>query len=395
MPRPRHIEAQSIPPLTPRMGRHAPPFMRWDQRGRPVLQASVKLIDGSTMRVMLDTDDAEIAQQRIRPLIVSAIADELLPADSRPARLYGVYDRPEFWAEMSRLSALRQAQYDAERPAAEKRFGLPVWIIDRLAKRVPRPVGLAAYRQRRFRARQRGEQTPMGTTWHHRAGRGKYFFINGRVMNARIHVDGRVCQWSLGIDAVDSVSARKRAARIMAPVQLAARRVRSAAAKVLDCSPATVAAAIVKRTLACQKFAHAILEAGGPTELADFVLGARPALSDAEVVPGGSLDRLRSEGPKKEVDTAVLRRAAVAEPKATLTATERRFAAERKCEQLLIERYEAYVKNGRKREERPLKDKLRNEVTRLIPGLSARSFDKCWKATALAQGWDWTLPGQR
>ena len=44
---------------------------------------------------------------------------------------------------------------DAERAAAEKRFDLPVWIIDRLAKREPRPVGLAAYRQRRFRARQR------------------------------------------------------------------------------------------------------------------------------------------------------------------------------------------------------------------------------------------------
>ena len=395
MPSPHDMESRSVPPQTPRMGRRAPPFMRWDQRGRRVLQATVKLTDGSTMRVMLDTDDAEIAQQRVRPLIVSAIADGLLPADSRPARLYGVYDRPEFWAEMSRLSALRQAQYDAERPAAEKRFGLPVWIIDRLAKRAPRPVGLAAYRQRRFRARERGEQTPMGTSWHHRAGRGKCFFVNGRVMNARIHVDGRVYQWSLGIDAVDAVRAQKRAARIMAPVRLAARRVRSAAAKVLDCSPATVAAAIAKRTLACQKFAHAILEAGGPKELADFVLGARPALSDAEVAAGGSLDGLRFDGPKEEVSTAVLRRAAVAEPRATLTATERRLAAERKCEQLLIERYEAYVKNGRKREERPLKDKLRNEMTRLIPGLSARSFDKCWKATALAQGWDWTLPGQR
>jgi hypothetical protein len=53
--------------------------MRWDQRGRRVLQASVKLADGSTMRVMLDTDNWEIAQQRIRPLIASAIADGLLP----------------------------------------------------------------------------------------------------------------------------------------------------------------------------------------------------------------------------------------------------------------------------------------------------------------------------
>jgi len=193
----RDMESRSVPPQTPRMGRRAPPFMRWDQRGRRVLQATVKLTDGSTMRVMLDTDDTEIAQQRIRPLIVSVIADGLLPAESRPARLYGVYDRPDFWAEMSRLAALGQAQYDAERAAAEKRFDLPVWIIDRLAKREARPVGLAAYRQRRFRARQRGEQTAMGTSWHHRPQGEKYFFRNGRVMNGRLHLECRVYQWSL------------------------------------------------------------------------------------------------------------------------------------------------------------------------------------------------------
>jgi hypothetical protein len=80
---------------------------------------------------------------------------------------------------------------------------------------------------------------------------------------------------------------------------------------------------------------------------------------------------------------------------ATLTATERRLVAEKECEQLLIERYGAYVRNGRKREERPTKDKIRTEMTELIPKLSGRSFDKCWKATAVAKSWDWTLPGQR
>jgi len=146
MPSLRNMASESGPPQTARMGRRAPPFMRWDQRGRRVLQATLKLIDGSTMHVMLDTDEWRIAQQRIRPLVVSAIAAGLLPADSRPARLYGVYDHPDFWAEMSRLAALPQTQYDAERAPAEKRFDLPVWIIDRVAKRAPRPVGLAAYR---------------------------------------------------------------------------------------------------------------------------------------------------------------------------------------------------------------------------------------------------------
>ena len=107
------------------------------------------------------------------------------------------------------------------------------------------------------------------------------------------------------------------------------------------------------------------------------------------------LDRLRSDGAKEEVGTAVPQRAADAAPSATLSATERRLAAEKECERLLIERYEAFVRNGRKREERPLKDKIRTEMTELIPKLSGRSFDKCWKATAVAQCWDWTLPGQR
>ena len=107
------------------------------------------------------------------------------------------------------------------------------------------------------------------------------------------------------------------------------------------------------------------------------------------------LDRFRSDGAKEEGGTAIPQRAADAAPRTTLSATERRLAAEKECEQLLIERYEAYVRNGRKREERPLKDKIRTEMTELIPKLSGRSFDKCWKATAVAQCWDWTLPGQR
>ena len=36
-----------------RMGRRAPPFMRWDQRGKPELQLSVKQLDGTTVRVMI------------------------------------------------------------------------------------------------------------------------------------------------------------------------------------------------------------------------------------------------------------------------------------------------------------------------------------------------------
>jgi hypothetical protein len=150
------------------------------------------------------------------------------------------------------------------------------------------------------------------------------------------------------------------------------------------------------------KLARAIIAAGGPRKLAEFVMnGPQEEVGTAVLEPVGiqrpeqKLAEFAMKGPQEEGGTAVPQRAADAAPRATLTATERRLAAEKECEQLLIERYEDYVRNGRKREERPLKDKIRTELTELIPNLSRRSFDKCWKGTAVAQCWDWTLPGQR
>jgi hypothetical protein len=52
------LRSQAVsPPETPRMGRRAPPFMRWDQRGKPELQLSLKQADGTTLRVMMGTAD--------------------------------------------------------------------------------------------------------------------------------------------------------------------------------------------------------------------------------------------------------------------------------------------------------------------------------------------------
>ena len=67
-----------------------------------------------------------------------------------------------------------------------------------------------------------------------------------------------------------------------------------------------------------------------------------------------------------------------------------RQAAEKQCKQLLIERYEAYLKGGRK--ERPLKDELRAEMMGRVEKLSGHGFDRCWKATVVARGWDWKDP---
>ena len=47
-----------------------PPYTRWDQRGKPVFQASLKLPDGTTFRAMLNTDDRKIAMRRMQLIVV-------------------------------------------------------------------------------------------------------------------------------------------------------------------------------------------------------------------------------------------------------------------------------------------------------------------------------------
>jgi hypothetical protein len=229
----------------------------------------------------------------------------------------------------------------------------------------------------------------MGTSWHHRAGRGKCFFVNGRMMNARINVNGRVYQWSLGIDAADPVSAQKRAARIMGPVRLAARRVRDAAAKVLDSSPATAATAIAKRTLACRKFADAILGAGGPKELAEFVVGAPPALSSAEAVGNGFLDRPRSDGAKEQGGEAVSQPAAA--DSAVSTGKTLRQIAREGCLELLI--------GLLRRHDLPPQGTLPAQceaAMRRFPGLSERAFYNCLREAERVTGNDkWGKSGRR
>jgi hypothetical protein len=69
--------------------RRAPPYMRWDQRGRPVLQATLKLPDSTEFRAMLNTDDRKIAGRRMQLIVVLLVPDGRLPGNSRAAQLYG------------------------------------------------------------------------------------------------------------------------------------------------------------------------------------------------------------------------------------------------------------------------------------------------------------------
>jgi hypothetical protein len=351
----------------------SPPYTRWDQRGKPVLLAYLKRINGKSLCLSLETENPEVAKRHMRLLVAMLLAKGRLSPDCGAAEAYGPKGTgrsriEKLKTEVRRLTALSDAKYGPETLATAKRWGCPVGIIHHLAGRKPE-LSAGTHRTRRMRARKRGEQIAKGASWHYRRRGGKNFYLNGGVMNARLEIAGRKYMWVL------PTRDRDEAAAIMEPVRVARERVGEAANRVLNYKVGSVdyVDAVRTRENACIAFAAAILHAGGPNELAKIV----------------------QDPPSGEAGAAVPQRADDAAPRATLRTTERRLAAEKEREQLLIERYEAYVRNGRKREERPLKDEIRTEMTELIPKLSGRGFDKCWKATAVAQGWDWTLPGLR
>ena len=100
-----------------------PPYTRWDQRGKPVLQASLKLPDGTTFRAMLNTDDRKIAMRRMQLIVVLLVRDGRLPANSGAAQVYG--RRPARGvAEVERLAELSREEYAVVRKPAAAKLGL-------------------------------------------------------------------------------------------------------------------------------------------------------------------------------------------------------------------------------------------------------------------------------
>src|SRR5262249_29786179 len=96
---------------------------------------------------------------------------------------------------------------------------------------------------------------------------GKYFGWNGKVLTARLQIGGRPWQWPLKV--IDE----EKAEALMAPLRVARERLHQAAAEELNCELGTDAAvaAAAARVIARGQLAVAIITAGGPKELADFV----------------------------------------------------------------------------------------------------------------------------
>ena len=352
----------------------SPPYTRWDQRVNPVLLCHLKHVDGKSLCLSLQTADPGIAERRMRLLVAWLLAKGRLSPYSGAAEAYGPKrtDRSrlkKFFTGVRRLKVVPEAKYGSEALATAKRWGCPVGIIYYVAGRKP-ALAAGTRNTRRMRARERGRVIPMGDTWEHRPQGGKYFFWNRKVLTARLQIDRRSWQWPLkGIDE------EQKAEALMAPIRVARERLRQAASERLDCELGTDAA--VAADAACAgaraQLASAIIKAGGPKELAELVM----------------------KGPQNEVAVTVPQRATAvtAAPSASLSATRKKQAAEKHCEELLIERHETYLRDGSK--ERPLKNELRAEMIELIPNLSGKGFDRCWRRTAVAKNWDWKEPGVR
>jgi hypothetical protein len=292
-----------------------PPYTRWDQRGKPVLLSYLKLIDRKRLCLSLETDDPDIAKRHMRLLVAMLLAKGRLSPDGGAAEVYGPKGTgrsrlEKVDTEVRRLRALSEAEYGSEALATAKRWGRPVGIIHHLAGRKPK-LSAGTYRTRRMRARQRGRVMPMGDTWEHRPQGGKYFLWNGKVLTARLQIGSRRWQWPLKV--IDE----EKAEALMAPVRVARERLHRAAAEELNCelgADAAVAAAAARAGARAQ-LASAIITAGGPKKLAEFVL----------------------KGPQEEVGTDVPQRVAI--PRAERRAM--KLAAQENCVQAYMKLMEA------------------------------------------------------
>jgi hypothetical protein len=349
--------------------RPPPPYTRWDQRVRPVLLSYVPIIGGKHLCLSLKTQDPDIARRHIRRLVAMLLHRGLLSPDDGVAKGYrsrgtGRSQIEKLDAAVHRLTPLSEAEYGPEALAAAKRFGCPVGFINYFTGRKPQSSA-GTHATRRLRARDRGEKIAKAVSWHYRRVGGKCFYLNGGMMNARLEIGGRKHTWPL------PTRNRDEAAAIMEPVRVAREHVREAARGVLNYEIGSVdyADAVRTREKACIAMAAAVLKAGGPKELADFVM----------------------KGPQEEVGAPVPRRAAAvtAAPSVTLHVTRSRKAAERQCEELLIERHRDNPK------ERPRKNDLRLDMTSQIDELTDVGFNRAYKKAGKITCWDWHLPGRR
>jgi hypothetical protein len=247
-----------------------PPYMEWSRLGRPMLMSNVQrgLSTGKRLRVSFSTNNPEVAKRLMRVLIAQLVIDGRLGPESGAARVYGrggatAAARAK---KIVQLKTLSQSEYDSQVPLWAQRWGVPKQIIHVMAQRKS-THSVSVFSTRRIRRRRRGERLPKGTSWHYRSPGGKRFYLHRKRINAELRLENTHYRWLL------PTRDPSKAEEIMEPVRVARERVHQAAVRTLDYEVGSVehADAVRNRERACVALAAAIIEAGGPMELATFV----------------------------------------------------------------------------------------------------------------------------
>jgi hypothetical protein len=219
----------------------APRFMRWVSApgGKRVLESSVDLGGRSPLTRRLNTDDRELAAQRLRLLLWHAIREGQLPGGFKHAAwlLYGGKIPEEIKGLLRRLSALPWRQYELRRELMAERLGYCAstldWLTNHEEDRRQNPERRAkcdATLRSQERSKVGGKQTPKSRSWQFsRVGTMLHVHSKGRPIYGRVIIDRLTLDWPL------PVQNRAEAEALVKPAVDARARVREAARGWREC----------------------------------------------------------------------------------------------------------------------------------------------------------------
>jgi hypothetical protein len=186
----------------------APPFMRWVGARKRVLESKVDLNGRSPLTRRLNTDDRDVAAQRLSLLLWHAIGKNQLPGGVKHEAwcLYGGPISEATKRLLKDLAELPWGEYVLRRTATAKRLGYCEttidWLTDQEKARRQDPVrqargGAAA----RTHARKTGKkQTPKSRSWQFsRVGAMLHVHSKGHPIYGRVTIDRLTLDWPLPV----------------------------------------------------------------------------------------------------------------------------------------------------------------------------------------------------
>jgi hypothetical protein len=189
----------------------APRFMTWGSApgGRRVLGSKVDLSGRSPLTRRLNTDDREVAAQRLRLLLWHAIANGQLPGGFKHEawHLYGGKIPEKTNALLRRLSALPWRQYELQRELMAERLGYCAstldWLTNHEEDRRQDPERRAkcdATLRSQERSKVGGKQTPKSRSWQFsRVGTMLHVHSKGHPIYGRVIIDRLTLDWPLPV----------------------------------------------------------------------------------------------------------------------------------------------------------------------------------------------------